>query len=51
MIGLHMITEKNRATLNRMVKPPSTVVTTSVAPRMAASIWPIMSSMSAGVAK
>ena len=37
-----MITEKNRATLKRMEKPPSTVVTTSWAPLMAPPpIWPI----------
>ena len=50
MIGQQMITEKNRATLNRMVKPPSTEMTTSSWPRMASSIWSIMSSISVGVA-
>ena len=51
MIGQQIITEKNRATLNRMVKPPSAVRTVSWPPRIASRIWSIIISMRVGVAK
>ena len=50
MIGVQMMQPKKNATLKRMVKPPSTVVTVSALPRMASRMGSIMMSMSVGVA-